>query len=351
MPHTQHDAKLLSSRAKLSRGRLAVYGGLTALVGIVIVAVIFAAAASLAVEAENGSVGGTAKVVTVTGASGGKAVQFGSGATPTPTPTTTPTSTPSSGWPNASNTGVPAGTTLTSSGSITITKSGTVISGLDVNGSITVSTSNVTIKNTRVHGKINSGYNGYTGIVIQDVEVIGPGTDDGATRVPLVGAEGYSCIRCNVHSGNSGFEVSDNVTIQDSYIHDIGPNSGVHKTDIGSNAANHVVVRHNSMDCAVSGCSAALSIYGDFGQPNDWVVDNNLFNTTGSYCVYAGSVPGKKFPVATNVRFTNNHFGRLHYKTCGQYGPATAYQSGSGNVWTGNVWDDTGATITPTLNP
>ncbi len=62
--------------------------GLTVLVGVVVVVAAFAAsAATPAVEPESAALSGSAKVVSTTGASGGKAIQFGSGATPAPTAT------------------------------------------------------------------------------------------------------------------------------------------------------------------------------------------------------------------------------------------------------------------------
>ena len=58
----------------------------------------------------------------------------------------------SCGYPDPAynNVGVPSGTTLTPSGSITVTTAGAVVDGKDVTGDITVSANNVTIKNTRV---------------------------------------------------------------------------------------------------------------------------------------------------------------------------------------------------------
>lgn len=52
--------------------------------------------------------------------------------------------------PDAGNVGVPSGTSLTSSGSITASTPGQVIDGKDVTGGITVSANNVTIQNTRI---------------------------------------------------------------------------------------------------------------------------------------------------------------------------------------------------------
>ncbi len=54
------------------------------------------------------------------------------------------------GRPDKSDTGVPHGTKLRRSGSITVTQDGAVIEGLDVDGTITVKADNVTIRNTRV---------------------------------------------------------------------------------------------------------------------------------------------------------------------------------------------------------
>ena len=47
---------------------------------------------------------------------------------------------------------------------------------------------------------------------------------------------------------------------------------------------------------------------------------------------------------ATNQKFTNNVFQRGGNSKCGSYGPVTSYAATrSGNVWSGNVWDNGGA--------
>ena len=51
-------------------------------------------------------------------------------------------------WPDATNTGVPAGTTLTPHvGDLTISTPGAVVSGLDITGSVLITASNVTLVN------------------------------------------------------------------------------------------------------------------------------------------------------------------------------------------------------------
>ncbi|HVX47412.1 MAG TPA: hypothetical protein VHC49_26210 [Mycobacteriales bacterium] len=228
---------------------------------------------------------------------------------------------------------------------MTIDTDGVTVSNLDVHGGISVHANNVTIERTRLRGgRIVLGTDNH-GIVIRDVEIDGQDQATGDDRVPAVGISGYTCIRCNIHGWNSGFDVSDNVTIVDSWVHDIGPPSDAHKTALGSNGGSHIVVRHNSLTCEVDGCSAAIAFYGDFAPIHDLLVTDNLFNSEGSYCSYSGTLDGKKFPLATDVRWTNNHYGREFHRTCGIYGPATGWGPQGGNVWSGNVYDGSGKAI------
>ena len=66
---------------------------------------------------------------------------------------------------------------------------------------------------------------------------------------------------------------------------------------------------------------------------------------TLSTYAYGGSTTGKPYsgdPTnGTNQKFTNNVFQRGANRKCGSYGPVTSFnKNGTGNVWSGNVWDD-----------
>jgi hypothetical protein len=221
---------------------------------------------------------------------------------------------------------------------------GQVIDGLEVHGDISITANNVTIKNTKVFGRINVGYT-HSGVLIQDVEV---DHSAGPTTESSIGDTGFTCIRCYVHGIGSGIRAGDNVTVQDSYVF-IGKSPGdtAHKTALGDNGGAHLVFKHNNLSCIDDYCSAAFSLYGDFAQIDDVLVQNNLFNTTGSYCTYGGSVASKPYPHATNVRYLDNHFGRVYSAKCGQYGPLASWENNTGNVWSGNVRDDTGQPVYP----
>ena len=252
--------------------------------------------------------------------------------TATATPTVTPTPTvPSTGFPNASNTGVPAGTVLQASGPITVTQAGTVITNKLVSGDIIVLANNVTIKNSKiVGGRVAAGYGQeQSGLVVTDVEF------DGAGRLPGLSAIGdvnYKCIRCNIHGTGNGPRAGANVVVEDSYIHDLCCySSGDHRTGFGSNGGSNITLRHNYIECDIGGCSAAASFY------NQWTTDNvliegNKFNTLGNYCLYAGS------DGVTNFRVINNVFGQKFSAQCGSSGPFASRASGS--PWSGNKFED-----------
>ena len=103
--------------------------------------------------------------------------------TPKPTPTPTPTPTPApapGGKPSAGTTGVPAGTQLRQHyGDITVTKDGTVLSGMDIHGFVIVRAANVKITDSIVRGGKAKGVStglitnyGYSNLLVEDVKVV-----------------------------------------------------------------------------------------------------------------------------------------------------------------------------------
>jgi hypothetical protein len=92
-----------------------------------------------------------------------------------------------------------------------------------------------------------------------------------------------------------------------------------------------------------------LTGYGDFGPVQNNTIDRNLFGaTTGGYCTYGGSTPGKPYSDATHrIVFTDNVWQRGTKQSdhgtyvCGYYGSNTSFDPDlPGNVWTYNTFDD-----------
>jgi hypothetical protein len=172
-----------------------------------------------------------------------------------------------------------------------------------------------------------------------DVEIDGENSDP--THQSAIGNDNYTCIRCNVWRTGRGANLGHNVVIRDSWFHNFykGPDAP-HMSAIGSNGGTNYQIIHNNLDCQETACSGALVMYGDFSAVSNVLVQNNLFNTPGSYCTYGGSVGGKAYPHATNVRYIDNLFGKKYTSVCGMYGPFTSWENNAGNAWSGNRWQD-----------
>jgi PKD repeat protein len=266
-------------------------------------------------------------------------------ATPTNTPTATPTATPTptpTGWPDASNTGVPPGTTLTPSGPLSITQAGTVIDGRDI-PYVLVNAPNVTIRNSRIHS--NALWlvdNNSTGLVIEDSELDGEGN-----RSTAIGSSNFTLRRVEITGAENGCDIggSGNVTVVDSYIHDLTTTGDAH-TDgcqIGQ-GAHDLIFRHNYISPQGVGTPASTSaiiMWTKDGTQNArvWIEDNMLDGSHASFALYA-----PRFP-ATDIHINRNRMRR------GVFGYTDSVIVPSRvTEFNGNVDDTSGARIQPDSN-
>jgi hypothetical protein len=249
-----------------------------------------------------------------------------------------PPTTPTDGTrPGASNTGPKNLAALRASGSITVTQDNAVIENIDVTGTITISAKNVTVRNFRVTS--SSGYcvkvTDGGSATLEDGDLNGGGVTAGVITGPNITAR-----RLNIYnSGSDGISAKGNELIEWCWIHDLGHLSSSHADGLQMTSGSNVVIRYNNFDMPknVPGTksNAAVFLKADFGNIDNITVDHNWMNG-GNFTVYAYGVGSN---TTTNVRFTNNEFGRDY-----QYGVKSF--SAASPVWTGNVWDDTGAAIT-----
>lgn len=243
---------------------------------------------------------------------------------------------PSTSRPGPTNTGVPVGTKLTASGSITVTTPNAVIDGKDVQGTITVSAPGVVVKNSRITGT------GYYGVRVTSGDVTLEDTEISGFQNAISGGS-WTGLRLNIHSTTQdGVKLDSHVLLQDSWIHDLTPEPGAH-ADGGQvqSGVVDVVVRHNVIDPtnAATGtlANSALIIKADFGStsPGPVVIEDNWLNG-GNYTLFV--VPGSTGNTIGEVDVRNNRFGSTH-----RYGYADILQPVNAS---GNVVDATGAPLT-----
>jgi hypothetical protein len=207
---------------------------------------------------------------------------------------------------------VPAGTSLTASGSITVTTDGAVIDAKLVTGCINVQANNVTIKRTRVLGggcyepiHVASGKN----LQVFDTEIDGQRSPQCGEAI---GYGDYSITRVNAHGCSDGPRLAGTgpINIVDSWIHDLSNLPGDHGDGIQAYGLDGgtVTVRHNTI---VGGTNAAF--FTADGATGDMFIDNNLMSGGG----FTMRVYDNK------VRVTNN----LIVKNSYQYGPVAAYRN------------------------
>lgn len=312
------------------------------------------------------------------------------------------------GYPDPANgtVGVPPDTSLTPSGSLTVTTNGAVINALNVTGQITVQANNVTIKNTRVAlSGAGSGFMNGNGPASADI-VIGRGA--GGAQVTgtqlindtLTNAADGTTVQHAVYNGVPGGTtpadtVADGVyayTTRDPNVSTVDtcstgqqnvPGGGVDSLWWGPGTIK------NSYEIAniYIACDHIENVYLFAGQSLDVEhsvllnADNQTANVfddgkggAANVKINSSLLAGGGFDIygdanqttpSGSVTVTNNHFARClttmvngsggthlcsggadshgYFPKGGSFGDAASIPSGA--TWTGNVWDDNGASV------
>jgi hypothetical protein len=255
------------------------------------------------------------------------------------------------------------------SGATEIRTDGSVINCVQLtNGAFDIYANDVTIQNSIIIANnwwaINqrSGYSGLKVLHNKITGVPGQGPDNGGEDYGISesGSGPLEVGWNDISEFGDAISVGDG-DVHDNYVHDVQayvPLCGnnpcsyyQHTDDIISDGADGagLVVRHNTMfnqTTTQMGASAAVGLFADNGPVTNATVEDNLI-AGGAYALYPGGGAA-----SSNIVVINNHFSTLYWSGGGYYGPdATTYwHTGSGNVWSGNVWDD-GPNVGQTVDP
>jgi phage baseplate assembly protein gpV len=271
------------------------------------------------------------------------------------------------GYPDASNTGVPASMVLKavpaqvssgpgwhwdSRGWVEIDGNNALFTGYSVTASVDVSASNVIISNNKItvggddfgvalrHTK-NAvvSHNTITGLAASGSGRLMNGVKD------IYGdATGTQVLGNNIARTATGVQM-DGGLIADNYIHDLGLTGADHVNGTTSNGTNgqQLIIRHNTV-LDPWDQTDAISLFQDFSPQTNRIIDNNLLSG-GSYSLYCGQKDGGS--ATSNIKITNNRFASNYYTNGGYFGTVAHYDPhGTGNTWTNNYLDNNGAQIT-----
>lgn len=289
------------------------------------------------------------------------------------------------GYPDSTNTGVPVGTSLAPSGSITVSTPGTTIDSKDVTGTIEVAANNVTIQNSRVtlnfNHPIDKNCTDVTQVTCGNYEII---IDDGVTGTVIKNSE-LRISSNNIYCEHDIRNLGKDVTIIGDYLHGCDSNlfsaSSASITDTygianQGTATEHIATDHienvylNDSKLTVDHSTLfnpvdqTAVIFADSnggshgGACSNQITVKNSLLAGGGYTIYpcgnAGSAGSSK------ISITDNHFARCltaetnasggshpcsggpdsngYYPGSGAFGIAAYYFSNQ--TWSGNVWDN-----------
>ena len=266
------------------------------------------------------------------------------------------------GYPDATNTGVRAGTAMLrvpqdvtsgpgwqwdSRGWLDVRTDGAVVENLIVSGPIEAYGTNVTIRNNRL-------------LVTGDIWAIGlrhtvnatvANNQIGVQGAPRLGvaikdiysdATGTQVLRNNILNIGTGIQITQGL-IEGNYIHDMGIDSGDHVNGITSNGSvKQLTIRGNTILNRFDQTDA-IGLFQDFGVEANRTITGNLL-AGGGYTIYGGD--NQRYGKTYNIKITNNRFSTIYYPNGGSLGPVAYFdRTGTGNQWTGNIWDLTGTAL------
>ena len=277
----------------------------------------------------------------------------------------------SCGYPDPTNTGVPAGTALTASGSITASTVGQTISGKDVTGQIYVNADNVTIENSRVTQTTSCGTtdtcgnyairinSGVSGTVIRNVETR---TEAGKTcEHDIRNQGGSSTVGENLYLHGCDSNWYGSGTLKNSY--------GIAKIEISADHVENVYFCSSTFtaehDTLLNPVKQTAVVFGDTicGGGNKYTVKDSLLagggfvfypqanndNPAGAQTVIEGNRIARCKTKDVLAPSGGNHLCEGGFDQYGYYPSGGSYGIGdyfSGPLtWAGNVWDDDLTTI------
>ncbi len=271
----------------------------------------------------------------------------------------------SCGYPDAGNTGVPAGTTLKtvpgqvssgpgwhydSRGWVQVDGNGANLTGLYIPYGVNIAANNVTLSNDKiVSGGPNAiavGLRHTSGVTISHDTITGLNAGSGRMMAGVKDVYGDSAgltvTADNFALYENGVQLETGM-VRDNYIHDPGYITGDHTNGIMSNGGTApLTITHNTVLNNRSQTDA-IALFEDFGTQANRTVTGNLL-AGGSYTIYGGAT--KTALPTSNIVITGNRIATSYFPAGGSNGPAAYFDSaGTGNTWTGNTWDSTGQTI------
>ncbi|NAZ86844.1 right-handed parallel beta-helix repeat-containing protein [Kineococcus indalonis] len=244
------------------------------------------------------------------------------------------------GRPGAFTTGLRGGRAQrVLTGDQTITRDGTVLDGVQIEGCVVVKADDVVIRGSKVNCRRKGRQvavqvaDGARNLLVEDTEIDATGADVG------VGWGNYTLRRVNLHGSADGARWGTNVLIEDSWIHDMSREDGLHSDAVQTTSASDVVVRRNVLDPSNGGdpLNSAVMIGTETGAQRleNVLIEGNRLGG-GSYTINVrGDANITGLVIRGNTFEDNSRYGAMILPT------------GKDITVSGNVMGWTGAEVAP----
>ncbi len=250
--------------------------------------------------------------------------------------------------PDATNTGVPAGTPLTvHQGDLRITEPGTVVDGLDVRGVVYVDALDVVIRNSIIRGRAANKQEALVLVALPSERVPTGGSalvedselynSSPGSWVDGVRGANFTLRRVNVHHVIDMVHIyGANVTVEGSYLHDNlhyenDPAQGgnpTHDDSIQIQVGSNIRIFGNNISGAYN---TGIQFTQDRGIVSDVVIDRNLLD--GGGCMINLAEKGRGPFQGIVIR--DNTFGRnMRLANCAIISPPTTILTTANNYFT-----------------
>jgi hypothetical protein len=270
------------------------------------------------------------------------------------------------GYPGATNTGIPAGTTLktvpaqvtsgtgwtynTTDNEVTVTGNGAVLTALSIPCPVEIDASDVTLNDDQIttSGAFAIDLRHTTGVTIENSLISGTNATSGRVDSAIDDVYGDSTAITIKNNNISQFRTAMQISaglVQGNYIHNPGYISGDHTNGIVTNGGTQPMTINDNTIFNTLGQTDAITLDAATAGATvaNKTIENN-FLAGGGYSIYGGD--GQNNPTS-NIIITGNRFGQQYYAKGGQFGAIAYYNpAATGSTWTANIWDTTAQTIT-----
>ena len=264
------------------------------------------------------------------------------------------------GFPDATNTGVPAGTALRAvpgqvaagqgwrydpaTQTVNVTGNWVRLTGLALTGSLNISGAHVTVSDDRI---ITAGDYGISLRHTSDVTITrttvsgrnpGPGRVNYAIDDIYGDSTGLVIRRDNIANWRIGVNAAGGL-ITGNYIHHPGYLRGDHTDGIydAGGTTTQIISDNTILNDVGQTCAIMLESVTGQRTGNKTIIGNLLAG--GDYVIYAGGAQRD----SSHIVITNNRIGRAYFSAGGRYGPVAQFQAdGPGNTWSDNSWAGNG---------